>query len=335
MKPTRMISFLHAGRRTLGPMLGLAFLGSIAWAAGPAPHATVAIDGSADHRTIQGAIDAAPLDRTADSPWIILVLPGRYEEVVYVQREKRHVELRGADAASILTASLHARLPGPDGRPLGTSRTATLHIDADDFTVEDLTVENAAGPVGQALALRVDGDRVTFRRCRFLGHQDTILVNRGRHYFERCEVVGTTDFIFGGATAYFRECELVCLSNSYITAASTPAAHPYGLVFDRCRIRGATPAVRVYLGRPWRDHAAVLFVHCEMTKVIRPEGWHNWNRPEREQTARYAEFGNTGLGADRRGRVEWSRILTADEAAAITPSHVFGGADGWRPIVGP
>lgn len=297
-----------------------------------APDAIVATDGSGHHTTIQAAINAAPQGRTAATPWMILVQPGRYDEIVYVQREKVHVKLVGADPrTTVLTGSLHANIVGPDGKPIGTFRTPTLYVDADDFTVEDLTIENAAGPVGQALAVRVDGDRVAFRRCRFLGHQDTILVNRGRHYFEACEIVGTTDFIFGGATAYFRDCELVCLSNSYITAASTPENTPYGLVFERCRIRGAKPDVRVHLGRPWRDFAAVTFLHCEMSEVVRPEGWHNWNRPERERTTRYAEYGNTGAGANRSGRVAWSRALTDDEARMLSPATVLAGPDGWRP----
>lgn len=301
-------------------------------AATPAPDAIVCAHGTGQYRTVQAALNAAPPDRSARAPWVILVRPGRYAEILYVQREKRHVTLRGEDAATtVITGALHAKLPGPDGRPLGTFRTATVQIDADDFTVERLTLENAAGPVGQALALRVDGDRVIFRDCRLLGHQDTVLVNRGRHLFARCEIVGTTDFIFGGATAYFLECDILGLKDSYLTAASTPAEHPHGLVFDRCRVRGASPEIQFFLGRPWRDHAAVTFVRCELGAAVRPEGWHHWNRPEREQTARYAEGLNTGPGADRSRRVPWSRELTASAAAQLSPATVLGGTDGWNP----
>lgn len=318
-------------RFSLSFSVGL-MLATFAFAAKAPPDAIVAADGTGQHLTLQAAINAAPQGRTADSPWVILVQPGRYEEIVYVQREKLHVKLVGANPqTTVLTGSLHANLLGLDGKPIGTFRTATLIIDADDFTVENLTIENAAGPVGQALAVRVDGDRVAFRRCRFLGHQDTILVNRGRHYFESCEIRGTTDFVFGGATAYFRECELVCLANSYITAASTPATAPYGFVFERCRIRGATPDVRVYLGRPWRDFAAVTFLNCEMSDVVRAEGWHNWGRPEREKTTRYAEYGNTGPGSDRTGRVAWAHELSDKDAKALSPATVLAGSDGWRP----
>ena len=108
----------------------------------------------------------------------------------------------GEDAAkTILTFDLHANMTGTDGKPITTFRTPSTQIDADDVTLENITFQNSAGPVGQALAIRVDGDRIVFRRCRFLGWQDTILLNRGRQYFEDCYIEGHVDFIFGAATA--------------------------------------------------------------------------------------------------------------------------------------
>jgi pectinesterase len=297
-----------------------------------AADAVVAADGSGQYKSVLDAIAAAPPTASAQKPWEIFVKAGTYAEVIYVQREKRFVRLVGENAATTkITASLAAKTLGADGKPLGTFRTATFHLDADDFTVENLTIENAAGAVGQALAIRVDGDRVVFRGCRFLGWQDTVLVNRGRQYFVDCHIVGATDFIFGGATAFFENCEIHCAGNGYVTAASTPLEQPYGFVFKRCRINGVSPEVKTYLGRPWRDHAAVTFVDTEMADVVRPVGWHNWSRPEREKTARYAEYGNTGPGAKREERVSWMRTLTAAEAEKLTPQEVLRGADGWNP----
>src|SRR6266404_1180700 len=181
---------------------------------------------------------------------------------------------------------------------IGTFRTPSTIIDADDFTVENITFENSAGPVGQALALRVDGDRVVFRNCRFLGWQDTILLNHGRQYFEGCYIAGHVDFIFGGATAFFERCHIHCLKDGYITAASTPDNQPFGFVFSNCEITGESGSVRTYLGRPWRPFASVVFLNTEMSATVRPVGWNNWSQPEREKTARYAEFNSTGPGAD-------------------------------------
>lgn len=295
------------------------------------PGAVVAADGTGQFKTIQEAINAAPQNTNSTNWWVIHVRPGTYHELVYIQREKRFVRLVGEDPArTVITYGLHANMPGPDGKPLGTFRTPTVCIDADDFVAEGITFENSAGPVGQALAIRVDGDRVVFRRCRFLGWQDTVFLNRGRQYFRDCYIAGHVDFIFGGATAWFEGCEVFARGNGYITAASTPREQPFGFVFHRCVIGGETN-VLTYLGRPWRDFAAVTFLNCEMSEVVRPEGWHNWGRPEREKTARYAEFGSTGAGGAAAGRVAWAKQLTRDEAARITVRAVLAGADGWDP----
>lgn len=297
------------------------------------PDVVVAADGSGKYRTIREAVDACP-QITSDTGrrWTIFVKAGTYRELLYVQREKRFISIVGEDAArTTLTFDLFNDYPGPDGRIIATFRTPTLIVDADDFTVENLTVENSAGPKGQALALRVDGDRAVFRRCRFVGWQDTMLVNRGRHYFEDCYVTGAVDFIFGGATAWFERCHLEVAGDGYITAASTPDFQKHGYVFSHCRITGAKPTVRTFLGRPWRDFARTVFLHTEMSEVIRPAGWDNWNKPHAEKTTVYAEFGSTGPGGTAAGRVGWSKQLSAREAAAYTVATVLGGSDGWNP----
>ena len=192
-----------------------------------------------------------------------------------------------------------------------------------------MTIRNDAGPVGQALAIAVHGDRVLFRNTRLLGHQDTVFLNRGRHYFVGCIVEGTIDFVFGGATAWFESCDVRGLASSYLTAASTPPEAAYGFVFHRCRVTVAA-GERAYLGRPWRDHAATLFLQSELGTGIRPEGWHNWDRPWSESTSRFGEYRNTGAGADRSARVPWSKELTTAEADRITTVTVLGGWDPTR-----
>jgi pectinesterase len=298
----------------------------------PRANAIVAVDGSGDYRTVQEAINAVPQNTSAGNRWIIFIKAGTYRELIYVQREKRFVTLVGEDPArTVLTYNLNANMMGVDGKPIGTFRTPSTVIDADDFTAENLTFENSAGPVGQALALRVDGDRVVFRNCRFLGWQDTIFLNRGRQYFEDSLIAGHVDFIFGGATAFFERCRLHCWRNGYITAASTPADERYGFVFANGRITGASAEVKTYLGRPWRDFAQVTFIDMEMSDVVRPEGWHNWDRPEREKTTRYSEYATTGPGANPRARVSWAKGLSAEDAKRISITSVLRGADGWDP----
>jgi pectinesterase len=302
-------------------------------AAAPQPDVTVAADGSGQYTSLQDAISAAPMKTDPATPrWVIFVKAGTYRERIYVQRERGNIHVLGEDREkTVVVYNQHANLPGPDGKPIGTFRTPTVQIDGDGMIWENLTLANDAGPVGQALALRADGDRLEFRRCRFLGWQDTILVNRGRHYFVDCYIEGHVDFIFGAATVYFDRCHIHVLKDGYITAASTPKDQPYGYVFADCRITGAD-GVQTFLGRPWRAYAQTVFVRTEMSAAVRAAGWNNWNKPDAEKTTFYAEFGSTGPGANDAARVKWAKPLTAAEAAALTPHKVLAGADGWDPV---
>jgi len=304
--------------------------------------AVVAADGTGQYTSLQDAISRAPMPTGRDDPrWVIFVRNGVYKERIYVQRERGNILVLGEDAArTIVTYDLHAGLQGPDGKPIGTFRTPTVQIDGDDMIWENLTIANGAGapgprpegpPVEQAVALRVDGDRVIFRRCRFLGFQDTVLVNRGRHYFVDSYIEGSVDFIFGAATAYFDRCRIHVLRDGYITAASTPEGANHGFVFRDSKISGEA-GVKAYLGRPWRIYAQTVFLETDMSATVRPEGWHNWNKPEAEKTSRFAEFGSTGDGASPKTRVPWARALTADQAAALTPEKVLAGVDAWNPL---
>jgi pectinesterase len=295
------------------------------------PDAIVDANGSGTFRTVQAAIDAVPQSTSADRRWVILVKPGVYRERIYVQREKRFVSLVGQDPLTTTVAfDLKASDVGPDGLPIGTYRTPTVTIDADDFAIENLTIVNDAGPGSQALALRVDGDRLVVRNSRLLGWQDTLFLDRGRQYFEDTLIAGHVDVIFGGATAFFERCWLHAWRDGYLTAASTPPEQRYGFVFTDGRITGE-PGVHTFLGRPWRGFAQVTWLRTEMSDVVRAEGWHNWDHPERERTVRYEEFGSRGASGNMTARVPWARRLSAKQASALTVTRVLGDADHWDP----
>jgi pectinesterase len=294
------------------------------------PDAVVAADGSGNFKTVQEAVNAAPADKTR--PFLIHIKPGTYKEKLTVPKEKGPITFLGEDAATtILTFDDHARTLGADGKEIGTSRSASILVQADDFAAENITFANSAGPVAQAVAMNVWSDRGVFRRCRFLGWQDTLLVNRNRQYFEDCYIEGHVDFIFGASAAWFERCRIHCRGSGYITAASTPQEQPFGYVFSHCRIT-AEPGIQVYLGRPWRPYASVTFLHTEMPAEIRPEGWENWRNPENEKTARYAEYRSAGPGASPEARAPWSRQLTEAEAKAITREKALGGWEGRHPL---
>jgi len=294
----------------------------------------VAADGSAPFTSVQSAIMSVP-SGSRENPVVIHIAPGTYKELVYIQREKRFFKLVGENPTNtILTFDLSAGITNVEGRPIGTFRTPSTTIDADDFTAENLTFENSAGPVGQALAIRVDGDRASFRNCRFLGWQDTILLNRGRQYFENCYICGDVDFIFGAATAWFEKCEIHALRDGYLTAASTPEDQPFGFVFSNSKITGENSGVKTFLGRPWRIYAGTIYLNCEMSGIVRPEGWNDWKKPEAHATVRYAEFNSTGPNANPAGRPGWTKQLNKSEAKKITVKKVLGGADAWNPNAG-
>lgn len=293
----------------------------------------VAADGSGQFTSVQAAIDSVP---TKGGPYAIQVRPGTYVERVRVSKDKPPITLRGEDAATTrVTFRLGASDINPEtGKPTGTDGSSIMSFESNDLTAENITFENSYGPGTQAVAVKVTGDRVVFRGCRFLGYQDTLYIKaHGRHYFVDCCIEGAVDFIFGRSTAVFEDCEIRSTGKGYITAASTEPQTKYGYVFYRCRLTaadGVDPAA-MYLGRPWRPHANVVYLECEMGVHVRPEGWDNWRNPENEATAHFAEYKSTGPGAEPKARVGWSRQLNDDEAAKFDPDVVLAGEDGWSP----
>lgn len=287
----------------------------------------VARDGTGEFRTIGEAIEVCRA--FMDYHKVIYVKKGTYKEKLIIPSWVQNIEICGEDAEkTIITYDDHANI-----NHMGTFRTYTLKIEGNDITLKNITVENNAARLGQAVALHTEGDRLVFINCRFIGHQDTVYTGlRGtRLYFRGCYICGTTDFIFGPSTAWFEDCTIESLVNSYVTAASTPKEQAYGYIFNNCRLTAAPEATKVYLGRPWRDYGYTLFMNCELGAHICPEGWHHWQK-EREQTARYLEYNNHGAGASSGQRVAWSRQLTKAEAAKITLQNVFARNDGWNPL---
>lgn len=287
----------------------------------------VAKDGSGDFGTVQEAIDASK--SFPDERITIFIKNGVYKEKIKVHSWNTKLSIIGEniEKTKITWDDYFDKINR--GRN-STFYTYTMLVQGNDFHAENLTIENSAGEAGQAVALNVDADRVSFVNCRLIGNQDTLYLSGegNRQYFSNCYIEGTTDFIFGGATALFEQCHIHSKKNSYITAASTPKGIDFGFVFKSCKLTADPGVNEVYLGRPWRNYAKTVFIDTKMDGHILSAGWHNWEKPKAEKTAFYAEFENNGPGFAPEKRVHWSRQLTEKQAKRYTQKYIFGN---WKP----
>lgn len=293
----------------------------------------VAADGTADYKTVQEALNSVVPLKTKETK--ILIKNGVYKEKLEVIKDKNNITLIGESKENvILTYDDYASKKNASGEGIGTSGSASFIVTADNFKAKNITFENSSGPVGQAVAVRVDGDKIIFDNCKFLGFQDTLYPRSAtsRQYYKNCYIEGTTDFIFGASTAVFDQCEIFAKKGgSYLTAASTLEKIPYGLVFLNCKLTTNSANSTYYLGRPWRPYAKTVFIQCEMAGHIKPEGWHNWSKPEAETTTFYGEYQSKGAGGNTASRVSWSHLLTSEQfTKEYTLAAIF---KDWIPVL--
>lgn len=321
---------------------------------------TVSKDDRGDYKTIKEALDAIPNDNKTLVK--IFIYNGKYKEKLLINKPFLTIEGESSEG-TIITFSDYATMRMPDGELRGTFRTSTVMIDTHDVNVKNITICNEAGPgylVGQAIALYVDGNNLEFEQCRILGNQDTLFTGplpntplidkgfagpkehapriNGKQYFKKCYIEGNIDFIFGGATAYFDNCEIFTKNVSkieevenetcvkgYVTAASTPEGQGYGYVFNECKFTSDCLAKTVYLGRPWRNYAKVVLIRCQLGDHIKEEGWCDWNKEDAHGTVFFAEYESWGKGAEDSllGRVLWSKQLTKEEVHEYSREKVY------------
>jgi pectin methylesterase-like acyl-CoA thioesterase len=288
---------------------------------------TVASDGSGDFKTVQAAVDAAPSGGAT-----ITIRPGIYREKLAIN--KAHIQLRGTGTDASKVVLTYDDSAGTAG---GTTKSASVTVAGDDFYAENLTMENTFSRTraltqegSQAVALKISGDRSVLRNVRFLGFQDTLYANGkpARQYFEDCYIEGNVDFIFGDARAFFENCEIHSKAHSVVMITAQSKLHAdeqSGYVFDHCRLTADADAKVVYLGRPWRAYASVVFMNTEMGPWIAREGWHEWVHDGKASlpTVFYAEYKSSGPGVNLA-----RRQLSDDEAKRFAVTAFF---DGWDP----
>lgn len=283
----------------------------------------VAQDGSGDFLTVQEAIDAVPDFRK--KPTYIYIKNGVYRERIIIPDTKHDLILIGENKhKTILSYNNFASKKSRLGDEIGTSGSASTYILSNNFTAENITFENSAGPVGQAVAVIVRSDNAQFINCRFIGFQDTLYTHKAgsKQYYKNCYIEGTVDFIFGSSTAFFEKCDIYCKKSGYITAASTPEEQKHGYVFYKCNIEGENKD-SFYLGRPWRPYAHVAFIECNLNDVIRPDGWNNWGKISNEKTTTFVEYNNVDKNNNKK-RVTWSLELSKKGVAKYSKESVLG-----------
>jgi pectinesterase len=303
---------------------------------------TVAKDGTGNFKTIQEAINS--VRDLGQETVTVFIKNGLYHEKLVIPSWKTNIRLKGESKESTIITNndFSGKLfPGKDqsGKDkFGTFTSYTVLVQGNGFSAENLTIQNTAGRVGQAVALHVEADRVVIKNCNITGNQDTLYTatSTSRQYYQDCYIEGTSDFIFGEATVVFQNCVIKSLANSFITAASTTKKQKFGYVFLDCQLL-ADPAVdKVFLGRPWRPYAQTVFIRCRLGEHIAPQGWDAWKGDamfrDKELTTFYAEYQNIGRGAHTAERVAWSHQLTKKVAKKYVIQNVLGGTDNWNPI---
>ncbi len=290
----------------------------------------VAQDGSGDVFTIQDAINLVP-DYRKDAETRILIRKGIYNEKLIVPASKQGVSLIGEEGV-VITGNDFAKKKNIFNEEMGTSGSSSCYLYGDNFYAENITFENTAGMVGQAVAALIDSDRAIFYRCRFLGNQDTLYPfgkeRRICQYYKECYIEGTVDFIFGwDVAAYFDHCTIHCKRDKgYIAAPATPQGSPYGFVFSHCHLTADEGVENVYLGRPWRAYGQAVYLHCEMDNFIHPEGWRVWHNKDNLTTPTMGEYKSKGEGA-KGERATWSKTITRPQD--YTLKAVLSGNDNW------
>ncbi|KAG4940046.1 hypothetical protein JHK87_043917 [Glycine soja] len=298
--------------------------------------AVVAQDGSGQFRTIGEALKL--VKKKSEKRFVVHVKEGRYLENIDLDKNTWNVFIFGDGKDKTVVVGSRNFM---DGTP--TFETATFAVKGKGFIAKDIGfVNNAGASKHQAVAFRSGSDRSVFFRCSFNGFQDTLYAHSNRQFYRDCDITGTIDFIFGNAAAVFQNCKIMPrqpLPNQFntITAQGKKDRNQNtGIIIQKSKF---TPlennlTAPTYLGRPWKDFSTTVIMQSDIGSFLKPVGWMSWvPNVEPVSTIFYAEYQNTGPGADVSQRVKWAGYkptLTDGEAGKFTVQSFIQGPE-WLP----
>uniref|UniRef100_A0A7N0THH6 Pectinesterase n=1 Tax=Kalanchoe fedtschenkoi TaxID=63787 RepID=A0A7N0THH6_KALFE len=299
---------------------------------------TVSKDGKGQFKTISDALNAVP--SKSNQTFIIYVKKGVYAENVVVATNKWNVVMMGDGSnKTIVSGSLNV----VDGTP--TFSSATFAVMGKGFMARDMGFYNTAGAAKQqAVAFLSASDMSVFYQCRFDAFQDTLYTHSNRQFYRKCDILGTVDFIFGNAAVVFQNCNMLPRrplpgQTNVITAqGKTDPNMNTGTSIQGCVVAPFEDltGVKSYLGRPWKDYSTTIYMNSSLSSIVQPQGWLPWMGTTAPDTVFYAEYLNTGPGADTKNRVGWKGLklnLTSKAAGAFTVKSFIQG-DKWIPSTG-
>nr|KYP39073.1 Putative pectinesterase 10 [Cajanus cajan] len=277
--------------------------------ANPPKTIIVSKSSKANFETIQSAIDSVP---EQNSQWIhIQISSGVYKEQVQVPMNKPCIYLEGAGSKS---TSIE----------WGDHLNATFFSKANYTIANGITFTNSLNTpdqiaITQAVAARIHADKCAFFNCAFLGVQDTLYDDFGRHYYHNCYIQGGVDFIFGNGQSIFEASQLYFSMgkdgpkrNGCFTAQERESPNDTsGFVFKNCSLNGT--GGHAILGRSLKAYARVIIANSFLSDVVSPEGWNARTFVGQEKTITFVEEGNYGPGANKSKRVNWVKHLSGHE----------------------
>ncbi|KAJ7162176.1 pectin methyl esterase [Mycena filopes] len=271
-------------------------------------------------------ISAAMASLSGTAAATVFIFPGTYNEQVNITHPNLQIMGSTTDTGTYKqnTVTITHNLNAQDNGGNDACATVRATTAASNLRIYNVNIVNSFGPGKQATALSATGTQQGFYGLSVTGYQDTLLADGGGavryQYYSNCFIEGAVDYIYGSASAWFGECTIASNGGGAITANSrNSATDPTYYVIDSSTITSATTTSLVgdvYLGRPWRVFARVVFQNSVLPNLINPIGY---SQLAANPTPIYSEFGNTGAGADTSKRVMYTPI-----SAQIVHAQVLG-----------